>query len=42
MPGERGRQELEGQGLPELMFATGVDEKRRFAEEFSRRVMARV
>jgi len=24
------------------MFATGVDEKRRFAEEFSRRVMARV
>jgi alkanesulfonate monooxygenase SsuD/methylene tetrahydromethanopterin reductase-like flavin-dependent oxidoreductase (luciferase family) len=34
--------ELEAQGLQELMFATGVDEKWRFAEEFSRRVMARV
>lgn len=34
--------ELERQGLQELMFATGVDEKWRFAEEFSRRVMARV
>ena len=35
-------QELERQGLQELMFATGVDGKWRFAEEFSRRVMARV
>ena len=35
-------QELERQGLQELMFATGVDAKWRFAEEFSRRVMARV
>ena len=34
--------ELEGQGLQELMFATGVDEKWRFAEDFARRVMARV
>lgn len=34
--------ELERQGLQELMFATGVDEKWRMAEEFSRRVMARV
>jgi len=34
--------ELERQGLQELMFATGVDEKWRFAEEFSRRVLARV
>jgi 5,10-methylenetetrahydromethanopterin reductase len=34
--------ELERQGLQELMFATGVDEKWRFAEEFSRQVMARV
>ena len=34
--------ELERQGLQELMFATGVDEKWRFAEEFARRVMARV
>ena len=33
---------LERQGLHELMFATGVDEKWRFAEEFARRVMARV
>ena len=33
---------LERQGLQELMFATGVDEKWRFAAEFSRRVMARV
>jgi alkanesulfonate monooxygenase SsuD/methylene tetrahydromethanopterin reductase-like flavin-dependent oxidoreductase (luciferase family) len=35
-------QELERQGLQELMFATGVDAKWRFAEDFSRRVMARV
>jgi alkanesulfonate monooxygenase SsuD/methylene tetrahydromethanopterin reductase-like flavin-dependent oxidoreductase (luciferase family) len=34
--------ELERQGLQELMFATGVDEKWRFAEEFARQVMARV
>jgi alkanesulfonate monooxygenase SsuD/methylene tetrahydromethanopterin reductase-like flavin-dependent oxidoreductase (luciferase family) len=34
--------ELERQGLQELMFATGVDAKWRFAEEFARRVMARV
>jgi 5,10-methylenetetrahydromethanopterin reductase len=34
--------ELERQGLQELMFATGVDDKWRFAEEFSRQVMARV
>ena len=34
--------ELERQGLQELMFATGVDEKWRFAEEFARRVIARV
>jgi alkanesulfonate monooxygenase SsuD/methylene tetrahydromethanopterin reductase-like flavin-dependent oxidoreductase (luciferase family) len=34
--------ELERQGLQELMFATGVDGKWRFAEELSRRVMARV
>ena len=34
--------ELERQGLQELMFATGVDEKWRFAEDFSRRVMARL
>ena len=34
--------ELERQGLEELMFATGVDEKWRFAEEFSRQVMARL
>ena len=34
--------DLEHQGLEELMFATGVGEKWRFAEEFSRRVMARV
>jgi 5,10-methylenetetrahydromethanopterin reductase len=34
--------ELERQGLQELMFATGVDEKWRFAEEFSRRVLARL
>ncbi len=33
---------LERQGLEELMFATGVDEKWRVAEEFSRRVMARI
>jgi alkanesulfonate monooxygenase SsuD/methylene tetrahydromethanopterin reductase-like flavin-dependent oxidoreductase (luciferase family) len=34
--------ELEREGLQELMFATGVDEKWRFAEEFSRQVLARV
>jgi len=34
--------ELEREGLQELMFATGVDEKWRFAEEFARRVMSRV
>ena len=34
--------ELEQQGLQELMFATGVDSKWRFAEEFARHVMARV
>jgi alkanesulfonate monooxygenase SsuD/methylene tetrahydromethanopterin reductase-like flavin-dependent oxidoreductase (luciferase family) len=34
--------ELERQGLQELMFATGVDAKWRFAEEFARGVMARV
>jgi 5,10-methylenetetrahydromethanopterin reductase len=33
---------LERQGLQELMFATGVDEKWRFSEEFARRVMARL
>jgi alkanesulfonate monooxygenase SsuD/methylene tetrahydromethanopterin reductase-like flavin-dependent oxidoreductase (luciferase family) len=34
--------ELERQGLQELMFATGVDEKWRFAEELARHVMARL
>jgi alkanesulfonate monooxygenase SsuD/methylene tetrahydromethanopterin reductase-like flavin-dependent oxidoreductase (luciferase family) len=34
--------ELERQGLQELMFATGVAEKWRVAEDFARRVMARV
>lgn len=34
--------ELERQGLQELMFATGVDAKWRFAENFAREVMARV
>ena len=34
--------DLERQGLQELMFATGNDEKWRFAEEFSRQVMARL
>ena len=34
--------DLERQGLQEMMFATGVDEKWRVAEEFARRVMARV
>jgi 5,10-methylenetetrahydromethanopterin reductase len=34
--------ELERQGLQELMFATGVDAKWRFAEDFARRVMTRV
>jgi 5,10-methylenetetrahydromethanopterin reductase len=33
---------LERQGLQELMFATGVDAKWRFAEDFARRVMARL
>ena len=33
--------ELERGGLRELMFATGVDEKWRFSEEFARRVVAR-
>ena len=33
---------LEAEGLQELTFATGVDEKRRFAEEFSRLVMSRL
>jgi alkanesulfonate monooxygenase SsuD/methylene tetrahydromethanopterin reductase-like flavin-dependent oxidoreductase (luciferase family) len=32
---------LEREGLRELMFATGVDEKWRFSQEFARRVMAR-
>ncbi len=35
-------QELERQGLQEVMFATGNDEKWRFAEAFSRQVMARL
>src|SRR6266508_1881729 len=34
--------ELERQGLKELMFATGVDQKWRFAEELARHVMARL
>src|SRR5215510_12666924 len=34
--------ELEGQGLQELMFATGVDEKWGMAEAFAREVMARL
>ncbi len=33
--------ELERGGLRELMFATGVDEKWRFSEEFARHVVAR-
>jgi alkanesulfonate monooxygenase SsuD/methylene tetrahydromethanopterin reductase-like flavin-dependent oxidoreductase (luciferase family) len=33
--------DLERDGLQELMFATGVDEKWRFSQEFARRVMAR-
>ena len=33
---------LDAEGLQELMFATGVDEKWRFAEEFSRLVMSRL
>ena len=37
----RAYRELERGGLRELMFATGVDEKWRFSEEFARRVMAR-
>jgi alkanesulfonate monooxygenase SsuD/methylene tetrahydromethanopterin reductase-like flavin-dependent oxidoreductase (luciferase family) len=34
--------DLERQGLQELMFATGVSEKFRLAEDFTRRVMSRV
>ena len=34
--------ELERQGLQELMFATGNDEKWCFTEAFSRQVMARL
>jgi alkanesulfonate monooxygenase SsuD/methylene tetrahydromethanopterin reductase-like flavin-dependent oxidoreductase (luciferase family) len=34
--------ELEHQGLQELMFATGVDDKWRFADAFARQVIARV
>lgn len=34
--------ELERQGLQELMFATGNDEKWRFAEAFAQQVMARL
>jgi hypothetical protein len=34
--------ELERQGLQELMFATGVDEKWRVAEAFARGVIARM
>ena len=30
---------LEAEGLQELMFATGVDAKWRFAEDFARQVM---
>jgi hypothetical protein len=33
--------ELERDGLRELMFATGVDEKWRFSQEFARQVMER-
>ncbi|MDP6706312.1 MAG: LLM class flavin-dependent oxidoreductase [Alphaproteobacteria bacterium] len=33
---------LEAEGLQELMFASGVDEKWHFAQEFSRQVMARL
>jgi alkanesulfonate monooxygenase SsuD/methylene tetrahydromethanopterin reductase-like flavin-dependent oxidoreductase (luciferase family) len=33
---------LEAEGLQELMFGTGVDEKWHFAQEFSRQVMARL
>jgi alkanesulfonate monooxygenase SsuD/methylene tetrahydromethanopterin reductase-like flavin-dependent oxidoreductase (luciferase family) len=33
---------LEADGLQELMFATGTDEKWHFAQEFSRQVMARL
>ena len=33
--------ELERDGLRELMFATGIDEKWRFSQEFARRVMER-
>jgi hypothetical protein len=34
--------DLESAGLQELMFATGVDEKWAFAQEFSQKVMARL
>ncbi len=34
--------DLESAGLQELMFATGVDEKWAFAQEFSRKVMSRL
>lgn len=34
-------QDLESQGLQEIMFATGVDAKWRFAEDFARQVMSR-
>jgi hypothetical protein len=34
--------ELGRQGLPELMFATGVDDKWRLAEAFARQVIGRV
>jgi alkanesulfonate monooxygenase SsuD/methylene tetrahydromethanopterin reductase-like flavin-dependent oxidoreductase (luciferase family) len=34
--------ELESQGLQEIMFATGVDAKWRFVEEFSRTVLRRI
>ena len=33
---------LESEGLQELMFATGVDEKWAFAQDFSRQVMAKL
>ena len=33
---------LEGDGLEELIFATGTDAKWRFANDFSRQVMARL
>ena len=33
---------LEQQGLQEIMFATGVEDKWHFAEAFARQVMARL